>query len=83
MQQSTKILTLSLLSALMAACGNPVKQQQMIAAEMTAAPAPAPAPLAMQRAAADSMRKMVAPAAYMVGMPAPERPRLEQNTEKY
>ena len=79
MQQSTKILTLSLLSALMAACGNPVKQQQMIAAEMTAAPAP----LAMQRAAADSMRKMVAPAAYMVGMPAPERPRLEQNTEKY
>ena len=72
MHQSTKILTLSLLSCMIMACSNPVKQQQMIAAEMT-----------MQRAAADSMRKMVAPAAYMVGMPAKERPRLEQNTEKY
>ena len=78
MQQTTKILTLSLLSCLISACSAPVEERSVVAAEMVM-----PAPLAMQRAAADSMRKMVAPAAYMVGMPAPERPRLEQNTEKY
>mgnify|MGYP006355256333 FL=1 len=78
MQQTTKILTLSLLSCLISACSAPVEERSVVAAEMVM-----PAPLAMQRAAADSMRKMGAPAAYMVGMPAPERPRLEQNTEKY
>ncbi|WP_418654830.1 vWA domain-containing protein [Acinetobacter beijerinckii] len=33
--------------------------------------------------AVDSARKMIAPAAYIAAMPAPERRRLEQNTEKY
>lgn len=74
MHQSTKILTLTLLSSMMIACGNPVKERSHVVA---------PASLVMSNMAADSTRKMIAPAAYMVAMPSPESVRLEQNTEKY
>jgi Ca-activated chloride channel family protein len=74
MHQSTKILTLTLLSSMMIACGNPVKERSHVVA---------PASLVMSNMAADSTRKMIAPAAYMAAMPSPESVRLEQNTEKY
>ena len=74
MHQSTKILTLTLLSSMMIACGNPVKERSHVVA---------PASLVMSNMAADSTRKMIAPAAYMAVMPSPESVRLEQNTEKY
>lgn len=74
MHQSTNILTLTLLSSMMIACGNPVKERSHVVA---------PASLVMSNMAADSTRKMIAPAAYMAAMPSPESVRLEQNTEKY
>lgn len=74
MHQSTKILTLTLLSSMMIACGNPVKERSHVVA---------PASLVMSNMAADSTRKMIAPAAYIAAMPSPESVRLEQNTEKY
>ena len=74
MHQSTKILTLTLLSSMMIACGNPVKERSHVVA---------PASLVMSNMAADSTRKMIAPAAYMAAMPSPESVRLKQNTEKY
>ncbi|WP_087543448.1 vWA domain-containing protein [Acinetobacter sp. WCHA29] len=74
MHQSTNILTLTLLSSMMIACGNPIKERSHVVA---------PASLVMSNMAADSTRKMIAPAAYMAAMPSPESVRLEQNTEKY
>lgn len=76
MHQSTKILTLSLLSCLIMACSNPVKQQAHVAVETGM---PVPAPLSSM----NSMQKMIAPASYIAAMPAMERSRLEQDTEKY
>ncbi|MCH7330600.1 vWA domain-containing protein [Acinetobacter modestus] len=76
MHQSTKILTLSLLSCLIMACSNPVKQQAHVAAETGM---PVPAPLSSM----NSTQKMIAPVSYIVAMPAMERSRLEQDTEKY
>ena len=70
MHQSTKILTLTLLSSMMIACGNPVKERSHVVA---------PASLVMSNMAADSTRKMIAPAAYMAAMPSPESVRLEQD----
>ncbi|WP_336944508.1 VWA domain-containing protein [Acinetobacter modestus] len=76
MHQSTKILTLSLLSCMIMACSNPVKQQAHVAVETGM---PVPAPLSSM----NSMQKMIAPASYIAAMPAMERSRLEQDTEKY
>ncbi|AZM40032.1 vWA domain-containing protein [Acinetobacter sp. WCHA39] len=74
MHQSTNILTLTLLSSMMIACGNPIKERSHVVA---------PASLVMSNMAADSTRKMIAAAAYTAAMPSPESVRLEQNTEKY
>jgi len=42
-----------------------------------------PAPVTMSNQGLAQTRKMVAPASYIAVMPTMERPRLEQNTEKY
>jgi Ca-activated chloride channel family protein len=76
MHQSTKILTLSLLSCMIMACSNPVKQQAHVVVETGM---PVPAPLSSM----NSTQKMIAPASYIAAMPAMERSRLEQDTEKY
>lgn len=81
MHQSTKILTLSLLSCMMMACSTPVKQYDQVAVE-TAMPI-APSPMTQSNQGLIKARKMIAPASYIAVMPTMERPRLEQNTEKY
>lgn len=81
MHQSTKILTLSLLSCMIMACSTPVKQYDQIAVE-TAMPV-APSPMSQSNQGLIKARKMIAPASYIAVMPTMERPRLEQNTEKY
>ncbi|MCH7336152.1 VWA domain-containing protein [Acinetobacter sp. NIPH 2699] len=78
MHQSTKILSLTLLSCMVMACSNPVKEQRGAGAEVMM-----PAPLVLPTRMADNARKAIAPAAYIAVMPTLERPRLEQNTEKY
>lgn len=81
MHQSTKILTLSLLSCMIMACSTPVKQYDQVAVE-TAMPV-APSPMTQSNQGLIKARKMIAPASYIAVMPTMERPRLEQNTEKY
>lgn len=81
MHQSTKILTLSLLSCMIMACSTPVKQYDQVAVE-TAMPI-APSPMTQSNQGLIKARKMIAPASYIAVMPTMERPRLEQNTEKY
>ncbi|MBJ9957954.1 vWA domain-containing protein [Acinetobacter courvalinii] len=81
MHQSTKILTLSLLSCMIMACSTPVKQYDQVAVE-TAMPV-APSPMSQSNQGLIKARKMIAPASYIAVMPTMERPRLEQNTEKY
>ena len=81
MHQSTKILTLSLLSSMIMACSTPVKQYDQVAVE-TAMPV-APSPMSQSNQGLIKARKMIAPASYIAVMPTMERPRLEQNTEKY
>ncbi|ENX36738.1 vWA domain-containing protein [Acinetobacter courvalinii] len=81
MHQSTKILTLSLLSCMIMACSTPVKQYDQVAVE-TAMPV-APSPMTPSNQGLIKARKMIAPASYIAVMPTMERPRLEQNTEKY
>ncbi len=78
MHHLTKILTLTALSSMMIACSNPVKQQQFELMEPLQ-----PVSAVQSNLAVDSARKVIAPASYIAAMPAPERPRLEQNTEKY
>ncbi|PRD21550.1 UNVERIFIED_CONTAM: yfbK [Trichonephila clavipes] len=58
------------------ACSNPAKYSG-ITAEL------APAPVSTANFGADRSRKLIAPTAYVAVMPSIERPRLEQNTEKY
>lgn len=81
MHQSTKILTLSLLSCMIMACSTPVKQYDQVAVE-TAMPV-APSPMTQSNQGLIKARKMIAPTSYIAVMPTMERPRLEQNTEKY
>lgn len=81
MHQATKILTLSGLSCMIMACSTPVKQYDQVAVETTLPVAPSPMTLSNQALA--HTRKMIAPASYIAVMPTMERPRLEQNTEKY
>ncbi|EXB46109.1 vWA domain-containing protein [Acinetobacter sp. 1000160] len=81
MHQSTKILTLSLLSCMIMACSTPVKQYDQVAVE-TAMPI-APSPMTQSNQGLIKAHKMIAPASYIAVMPTMERPRLEQNTEKY
>lgn len=81
MHQSTKILTLSLLSCMIMACSTPVKQYDQVAVE-TAMPV-APSPMSQSNQGLIKARKMIAPASYIAVMPTMEGPRLEQNTEKY
>lgn len=81
MHQSTKILTLSLLSSMIMACSTPVKQYDQVAVE-TAMPV-ASSPMSQSNQGLIKVRKMIAPASYIAVMPTMERPRLEQNTEKY
>ena len=76
MQKSTKVFGLTLLSCMVVACSNPAKYSG-IATEL------APAPVSTANFGADRSRKLIAPTAYVVVMPSIERPRLEQNTEKY
>lgn len=77
MQHSIKILSLSVLSVMLMACGNPIKSQHHLAAEVAM-----PVPLAMPSHVGDSARKMIAPASY-IAMPAPEAQVSPHNTEKY
>lgn len=81
MHQSTKILTLSLLSSMIMACSTPVKQYDQVTVE-TAMPV-APSTMSQSNQGLIKARKMIAPASYIAVMPTMERPRLEQNTEKY
>lgn len=81
MHQSTKILTLSLLSCMIMACSTPVKQYDQVAVE-TAMPV-APSPMSQSNQGLIKARKMIAPASYIAVMPTMERLRLGQNTEKY
>ena len=81
MHQSTKIFVLTALSCMMAACSTPVKQYDQAAIETAIPVSPAPMTMSNQRLA--QTRKMIAPASYIAVMPTMERPRLEQNTEKY
>lgn len=76
MQKSTKVFGLTLLSCMVVACSNPAKYSG-IATEL------APAPVSTANFGADRSRKLIAPTAYVAVMPSIERPRLEQNTEKY
>ncbi|MCR4531723.1 vWA domain-containing protein [Acinetobacter venetianus] len=76
MQKSTKVFGLTLLSCMVVACSNPAKYSG-IATEL------APAPVSTANFGADRFRKLIAPTAYVAVMPSIERPRLEQNTEKY
>lgn len=76
MQKSTKVFGLTLLSCMVVACSNPAKYSG-ITAEL------APAPVSTANFGADRSRKLIAPTAYVAVMPSIERPRLEQNTEKY
>ena len=76
MQKSTKVFGLTLLSYMVVACSNPAKYSG-IATEL------APAPVSTANFGADRFRKLIAPTAYVAVMPSIERPRLEQNTEKY
>lgn len=81
MHQSTKILTLTVLSYMVMACSTPVRHYDQVAVE-TAMPV-SPAPMTMSNQGLAQTRKMIAPASYIAVMPSMERPRLEQNTEKY
>lgn len=81
MHQSTKIFVLTALSCMMAACSTPVKQYDQAAIETAIPVSPAPMTMSNQRLA--QTRKMIAPASYIAVMPTMERPRIEQNTEKY
>jgi len=66
---------------MMAACSTPVKQYDQAVIETAIPVSPAPMTMSNQRLA--QTRKMIAPASYIAVMPTMERPRLEQNTEKY
>ncbi|MFC1395105.1 VWA domain-containing protein [Acinetobacter junii] len=72
MYQSKKILSLAVLSSMLVACGNPVRETGIVAMS--------PPPTAHM--SSEMARKMVTPS-YIAAIPAPERVKLEANTEKY
>lgn len=63
------------------ACSTPVKHYDQVAVET--AMSVSPAPMTMSNQGLAQTRKLIAPASYIAVMPSMERPRLEQNTEKY